>query len=117
MQQGKEVAGLDWIPEVTVDRKNAQGLTELAMNQVFNTNATKLPAYSGVANSKQGYLLVKVFKVNTPSSTDVDAQKTAKTELNEALSSEYLAAYKQSLRAKAKVKVNEKLLLSNQANN
>lgn len=117
LQQGKEAAGLDWIPEVTVDRKNAQGLTELAMNQVFNTNATKLPAYSGVANSKQGYLLVKVIKVNTPSSTDADAQKTAKTELNEALSSEYLAAYKQSLRVKAKVKVNEKLLLSNQAIN
>ncbi len=116
LQQGKEVAGIEWIPEVTVDRKNAQGLTDLAMNQAFNTNTTKLPAYSGMADAKQGYLLVKVIKVNTVIPTDAEAQKTAKTSLNEALASEYLTAYKQSLRDKGKVKVNEKILLANQAN-
>ncbi len=116
LQQGKEVVGIEWIPEVTVDRKNAQGLTDLAMNQAFNTNTTKLPAYSGMADAKQGYLLVKVIKVNTAIPTDAEAQKAAKTSLNEALASEYLTAYKQSLRDKAKVKVNEKILLANQAN-
>lgn len=116
LQQGKEVAGIEWIPEVTVDRKNAQGLTDLAMSQAFNTNTTKLPAYSGMADAKQGYLLVKVIKVNTVIPTDAEAQKAAKTSLNEALASEYLTAYKQSLRDKAKVKVNEKILLANQAN-
>lgn len=116
LQQGKEVAGIEWIPEVTVDRKNAQGLTDLAMNQAFNTNTIKLPAYSGMADAKQGYLLVKVVKVNTIIPTAAEAQKTSRTELNAALASEYLAAYKQSLREKAKVKVNEKILLANQAN-
>lgn len=116
LQEGKEAAGIEWIPEVTIDRKNAQGLTELAMRQAFNTNVAKLPAYSGIADDKQGYLLVKVVKVNTVTPTDAEAQKTAKTELNEALSSEYLAAYKESLRSKAKVKVNEKILLGSQAN-
>jgi peptidyl-prolyl cis-trans isomerase D len=114
LREGKDVSDLEWIPEVTVDRKNAQGLTELAMGQVFNTNTTKLPAYSGMADSKQGYLLVKVVKIEE-SAPDADAQKTAKTELYAALASEYLAAYKQSLRDKAKVTVNEKLLLGNSA--
>jgi peptidyl-prolyl cis-trans isomerase D len=41
----------------------------------------------------------------------------AKRELNAALVSEYLAAYKQSLREKAKVTVNEKILLGNATNN
>lgn len=117
LREGKEVAGIEWIPEVTVDRKNAQGLTELAMNQVFKTNTAKLPAYSGLADSKQGYLLVKVIKVETPALADADAQKAAKNELNAAVASEYLAAYKQSLREKAKVTVNEKLLLGTAANN
>lgn len=117
LREGKEVAGIEWIPEVTVDRKNAQGLTELAMNQVFKTNTSKLPAYSGLADSKQGYLLVKVIKVETPTLADADAQKAAKNELNAAVASEYLAAYKQSLREKAKVTVNEKLLLGTAANN
>ena len=75
LREGKEVAGVEWIPEVTVDRKNAQGLTELAMNQVFKTNTAKLPAYSGLADSKQGYLLVKVIKVDTLAPADVEAQK------------------------------------------
>ena len=101
---------------MTVDRKNAQGLTELSMSQVFKTNVTKLPAYSGVADDKQGYLIVKVLKVNALNPTDAEAQKTAKAELNSALANEYLAAYKQSLREKTHVKVNEKLLVSNQTN-
>lgn len=117
LRAGKVPSSIEWIPEVTVDRKNAQGLTELAMSQVFKTNVNKLPAYSGIADSKQGYLLVKVIKVAALTPTDADAQKTAKTELNAALMSEYLSAYKQSLREKGKVKVNEKVLLSSAVNN
>ena len=116
LRDGKEVAGIDWIPEVTIDRKTAQGLTELAMNLAFKTNVAKLPAYSGLADSKQGYLLVKVIKVDAEIPTEEEAQKLAKRELNAALASEYLAAYKQSLREKAKVTVNEKILLGNAAN-
>lgn len=112
LRDGKVVAGLEWIPEVTVDRKNAEGLTDLAMNQVFKTNVATLPAYSGLADSKQGYLLVKVIKVDAATSADAEAKKVAKNELDAALASEYLAAYKQSLREKSKVTVNEKLLLS-----
>ncbi|HSH54604.1 MAG TPA: SurA N-terminal domain-containing protein [Methylotenera sp.] len=110
LNEGKEVADIEWIPAVTVDRKNAQGLTELAMNQVFKTNVSKLPAYSGIAEAKQGFLLVKVIKVDSLTLVDESAQITAQTELNEALAAEYLAAYKQSLREKNKVIVNQKLL-------
>jgi peptidyl-prolyl cis-trans isomerase D len=115
LRDGKSVAGIEWIKEVTVDRKNAQGLTDLAMNQVFKTNAAKLPAYSGLADSKQGYLLVKVIKVDSSSLADEEAKKAAKAQLNAALAAEYIAAYRQSLREKAKVTVNEKLLLTNSA--
>jgi peptidyl-prolyl cis-trans isomerase D len=117
LREGKDVADIEWITEVTVDRKNAQGLTELAMNQVFKTNTAKLPAYSGIADSKQGYLLVKVIKVDTLIADDLEAREMAKAQLNAALGSEYLAAYKQSLREKAKVTVNEQLLLSNSSDN
>lgn len=115
LRDGKDATGIEWISEVTVDRRNAQGLTDLAMNQVFKTNAANLPAYSGLADNKQGYLLVKVIKVDTTLPADEEAEKVAKTALNSALASEYLAAYKQSLREKAKVTVNEKLLLSETA--
>ncbi len=116
LRSGAEVADVNWIPEVTVDRKNAQGLTQLAMTQIFKTDISKLPAYSGLADSKQGFLLVKVVNVDTSSAAEEETAKTAKTELNAALAAEYLASYKQSLREKAKVKVNQKLLLDNSAN-
>ncbi len=111
LREGKAVAGIEWIPEVTVDRKHAEGLTDLAMREVFKANTNKLPAYSGLADNKQGYLIVKVIKVDALA-LDEDAAKTAKNELNAALASEYLAAYKQSLREKENVTVNERLLLS-----
>jgi len=111
LSQGKEVADLEWIPEVTVDRKTAAGLTQLAMTQIFKTDTGKLPAYSGLADSKQGYLLVKVISVDNSVTGDDEAVRNAKAELGTALADEYLAAYKQSLREKAKIKVNQKLLL------
>lgn len=110
LKAGEEPKDIEWIPEVTVDRKNAQGLTELAMSQVFKTNVAKLPAYSGMADAKQGFLLVKVIKVEAPALDDDEVKKTAQAELNEALTAEYLSAYKQSLREKNKVVVNQKLL-------
>lgn len=112
LKAGQEPEGIDWIPEVVVDRKNAQGLTELAMNQVFKTNVAKLPAYSGIADAKQGYLLVKVIKAESPAAEDAETTKAAQAELNEALAAEYLSAYKQSLREKNDVTVNQKLLIS-----
>jgi peptidyl-prolyl cis-trans isomerase D len=98
---------------VTVDRKNAQGLTQLAMTQIFKTDISKLPAYSGLADSKQGYLLVKVLEIDTSAANDADALTNAKTELSAALNAEYLSSYKQSLREKSKIKVNQKLLMDN----
>jgi len=113
LRAGGSVANLDWIPEVKVDRKNAQGLTQLAMTQVFKTDVSKLPAYSGLADSKLGYLIVKIIEVDTASVADAESVKTAKGELSQVLSDEYLSAYKQSLREKVKVTVNQRLLLEN----
>lgn len=115
LRDGKEVADLEWIPEVTVDRKTAAGLTQLAMTQIFKTDISKLPAYSGLADSKQGYLLVKVIAVDNSAVGDEEAVKAAKAELNAALADEYLSAYKQSLREKAKIKVNQRLVLDKNA--
>ncbi len=112
LQEGMAVDTLDWLSEVTVDRKNAEGLTDLAMRQAFKTNVDKLPAYSGIEDSRKGYLIVKVSEVQYPDAKDSDATGVQAEELANALNDEYLSAYKASLRAEAKVKVNEALLLN-----
>jgi peptidyl-prolyl cis-trans isomerase D len=109
LRQGKEDASLEWIPSVIVDRKNAQGLTDVAMQQIFKMDTNKLPAYAGVADIKKGFLLVKVLSVKDGLSDETE-QKTALQSLNSALADEYSAAYLRSLKLKAKINVNQQLL-------
>ena len=103
---GKE---LEWITPVTVDRKNAQGLTDIVMNQVFKMDASKLPAYAGFVNGKTSYTIVKILSVTNALKED-EAKKTAEADLQAAMAAEYVSAYGQSLKAKSDVVVNRKLL-------
>ena len=110
LRQAKEVPALEWIPSVMADRKNAQGLTDLVMTEAFKMDAGKLPAYSGVANSNKGYLLVKVSKVESVLPAEDSDKQAKKIELQSALSLEYVSAYIKSLKEKAKITVNQQLL-------
>jgi len=116
LKQGKKSDNLEWIPSVTVTRKDAQGLTELTMSQVFKIDASHLPAYTGIENDNKGYVLVKVIKVDDALKEDEGAQKATQMELQSALASEYQAAYIKSLKSKSKVTVNQQLLNSGSAN-
>ena len=104
---GKE---LGWIEPVTVDRKSAQGLTDIVMNQVFKIDASKLPAYAGFVNGKTSYTIVKVLSVANTLNKDDVAKNAAESELQAAMAAEYVSAYGQSLKAKSKVVVNRQLL-------
>lgn len=110
LRQGKEIKSLEWIPPVVVDRKNAQGLTELTMAQVFKIDASKLPAYVGVADNNKGYLLIKVSGVNNTLVSDETEKQSAQSELQSALAAEYISAYVKSLRAKGEVSINTQLM-------
>lgn len=110
LRQGKEIKNLGWIPPVVVDRKNAQGLTEITMTQVFRIDASKLPAYVGVSDNNKGYLLIKVSGVNNALASDETKKQSAQSELQSALAAEYISAYVKSLRAKGEVSINAQLM-------
>ena len=101
---------LEWIPPVTIDRKNAQGLTEAVMNKAYKINASKLPAYAGFVDEKRAYVLVQVSRVENTLGADADAKKAAEAEFDSALAAEYVNAYGKSLKAKTDIVVNRKLL-------
>jgi peptidyl-prolyl cis-trans isomerase D len=111
LQAGDKSEALEWIPTVTVDRKNAQGLTDVVMNQAFKINANKLPAYAGYMDTNKAYTIVEVSRLDR-SLGDADTKKMAEEELKAALAAEYVSAYGKSLKAKAKIEVNQKLLAS-----
>ena len=114
LNTGEQDETLEWISEVTVDRKNAQGLTEPVMDKVFKMNTTKLPAYDGFVDVNRAYVLVKVSGVSNALTEDETLKQRAQAEYEAALAQEYVAAYGKSLKAKADVEVSRKLLESPQ---
>ena len=114
LKSSKEVAGLDWITPVVVDRKNAQGLTDLTMSNVFKVDTNKLPAYAGIADSQKGYLLIKVTAVHNKLA-DEESRKTALLDLRTAMASEFSSAYIGTLKSNKKIMVNSRLMMSDSA--
>lgn len=113
LKNGQKDGELEWIPPVTVDRKNAQGLTDGVMNQVFKISTNKLPAYAGFMDDKRAYVLVEVSHLDNQLAGDAAARTAAESDLQRAVEAEYVGAYLRSLKAKADVSVNKKLLESN----
>lgn len=114
LKSSKEVPGLDWISPVVVDRKNAQGLTDLTMSNVFKVDTKKLPAYAGIADSQKGYLLIKVTAVQNKLA-DEGSRKTALLDLRTAMASELSSAYIGTLKSNKKIMVNSRLMMSDPA--
>jgi peptidyl-prolyl cis-trans isomerase D len=110
LKAGQADSELEWIPPVTVDRKNAQGLTEPVMSQVFKIDASKLPAYAGFMNGKSSYSIVQISRIDNALVTNDEAKKNADDELQAAMAAEYVSAYGKSLKAKSDIFVNRKLL-------
>ncbi len=110
LKAGDAEKDLEWTSAVTVDRKNAQGLTEGVMSQVFKIDASKLPAYAGFMNGKTSYTIVQVSRIDNALATDEEAKKSAEAELQDAMATEYVNAYGKSLKAKSDIVVNRKLL-------
>ena len=112
LKAGKQVV-LDWTTPVKVNRKNAQGLTEITMSQVFKIDTKTLPAYLGVENKLKGFHLIKVSAVdNGIEALEQSDKELAQAELKKAVEAEYVAAYIKSLRIKNNVTTKEELLTS-----
>lgn len=112
LKAGKSVA-LDWTTPVKVTRKNAQGLTDITMSQVFKMDTKSLPAYLGVENKLKGFHLIKVSAVdNGIEALEPSDKELAQAELKKAVEAEYVAAYIKSLRIKNHVTTKEELLTS-----
>lgn len=110
IKQGKSAENLDWIPPVTVDRHNAQGLTGQVMSHVFKIDASELPAYAGVTNDNKGYLLIKVSDVSSGLEVEESELRSAEMALEAALAAEYETAYVESLRKDSEISINSQLL-------
>jgi peptidyl-prolyl cis-trans isomerase D len=115
LKAGKAV-NADWITPVTVDRRNAQGLSDSVMRNVFKVNTHTLPAYYGFNEANQGYTVIKVIAVNQKLKDSPEVADRAYKAYQQALGAEMSHAYVASLKAKKDIQLNVKVLMSN-ANN
>jgi peptidyl-prolyl cis-trans isomerase D len=109
LSAGEKVTDLEWISPVTVDRKTAQGLPDTVMQHVFKIGTGKLPAYGGFLDPNKSYTLIQISRIDDALG-DEETKKEAEHEINAAMASEYINAYGKSLKAKADITINRKLL-------
>lgn len=111
LKAGK-ASNADWITPVTVDRRNAQGLSDGVMRNVFKVNTHTLPAYYGFNEANKGYTVIKVIAVNQKLKDQPDVADRAFKVYQIALGAEMSHAYVASLKAKKDIQFNAKVLLS-----
>lgn len=111
LKAGK-AANADWIPPITIDRRNAQGLTDAVMRNVFKVNTHTLPAYYGFNEPNKGYTVIKVIAVNQKLKDSPEIADKAYKAYQAALGAEMSYAYVSSLKAKKDIQYNTKVLLS-----
>ncbi len=113
LRQGKNVADLNWIPPVVIDRKNAQGLSDEVMGKAFTIDAAKTPAFDMIEKKNIGYTLIRISRVDSAVPTDEAEKKPLAGEAQAALAEEYVAAYLAGLKAKVNITINRQLMTSN----
>ena len=103
-----DAAGLSFDEPKTVGREGAKGVPPDELSAAFRTDASKVPAYSGVQRP-DGYVIVRVSKV-VPPALDEAKEKGAQTELARAMGASQFQAYVAALRAGTKVEINQSAL-------
>jgi peptidyl-prolyl cis-trans isomerase D len=99
-----EDRGVRWGPVRSVSRRDAQGLSTDALRRVFAADASKLPAYVGVAVPDAGYVLVRISRVVDVEPGELDAQSAAGTA--GMVGAAQFDAYISNLRGRADISVN-----------
>jgi peptidyl-prolyl cis-trans isomerase D len=100
-------AGLQWGAAKIVSRRDAQGLAPEALHKVMTANTSTLPVFAGVERGELGYAIYRISKVipaDPKAGPDAAAELAA---IDRQAGGEQLDAYVASLRARAKIKINQ----------
>ena len=98
-----------WFDDLTIDRSDKKGLSDVIAEEIFKLNSSNLPVYSGIFDPKGEFIVIKLDKV---SSEDIGAEDIEffNEEFLSAIDKEIERAYIEDLRADSKIKINSKFL-------
>ena len=99
LNEGKEVADVQWAPEVTLSKKMPPpGLEMSELMKVFSASTQKLPIYVGMTRKDNSYLIFKVESVKAAAPATPEELNELRTILTEANADSQLAGYLAQLR-------------------
>ncbi len=101
-----------WIDDLTIDRSDKQGLSDVIAEEVFKLNASSLPVYAGIFDPKGEFMVIKLDKVSSEDIVTEDIE-FFNEEFLSAIDKEIERAYIEDLRADSKIKINTKFLQLN----
>ncbi|MDO8414041.1 MAG: SurA N-terminal domain-containing protein [Gallionellaceae bacterium] len=104
LQRG-EKAGVAWKPAVTVTREKHAELDNDLMRQVFQVNATKLPAYVGKEDAQGGYTLARVEAIKDIESVEDTHRAKYLQQLRQSTGDEMFQSYLADTKKRADIKV------------
>ncbi len=109
LQSGKEAA-VNWKDQVALSRRSAPpGMDPSVAQAVLRADVKTLPAYVGV-ESPQGYRVVKIVKLVAAPQPSVEEVQGFGKKIAGAESEQELGSYFTSLKSRAKITVNRKLV-------
>jgi peptidyl-prolyl cis-trans isomerase D len=103
-------AAVTWGAAKTVSRDAPLGLKPEALTAVFHADAAKLPAYSGLSLSDQGYAVYRVSKVIPLEKLEAEKEKGLRQQLARLVSAQEYQAFVGGLRNNGKVQINKAAL-------
>jgi peptidyl-prolyl cis-trans isomerase D len=109
LQKGQPV-DVRWSAPVTVTLQRPQGLHPEGMRAVFGADASKLPAYVGVAASDGRFVIYRVSKVQDVQSVNPDQIKAAGNQIAQLAAQQQFAALVASMREGAKIRIDKSKL-------
>ena len=110
LEQGKsdKEAGVAFSKPVALMRNRPQpGFPPDAVTRIFQVDPTKLPVYVGAAGEGGGFSIYRLVKVIAPPDADPEKVAAARARIGEMQNRELFDAYVNTLKAKAKVEINQ----------
>lgn len=104
LQRGEKV-NLRWEKAVSATREKHTGLDGNLVRQVFQVNASKLPAYVAVENAQGGYTLARVESVKDVAAVDEASRAKYSQQVRQLTGDELFQAYLADTKNRADIKI------------
>jgi peptidyl-prolyl cis-trans isomerase D len=106
LRKGKD-SGVAWSAAKTVSRQETQGLSQAEIRRILSADPARLPAYAGIERGEDGYALFRIDRVIPAGPASGPQAAESQARYDQRAGAAQLDAYVASLRARARIQVNQ----------